>query len=161
MRKNFTEDEFNSWKENWFKEKGCPFFACSQAIFRKVCGSTFICGSLFDYQGYLKDKWIKECDVKLSQDEEGKFPTKSCPACTGSMSLKAESNSGLLYSDSWCPVINNWYEQAGIKVIRTNEKYCTTWGVYIIPLVGEEAYIELLKDPQKLQDFLANPNKSE
>jgi hypothetical protein len=159
MNKNFTEEEFNKWRQEWFEEKGCPFFACSQALFRKVCGKTFICGSLFDYAGYKKDKWIKVCDVKLEQDEEGKFPTKSCPACMGAMSLKTDSETGTIYSDSWCPVINNWYEASGIKVIHNNEKYSSTWGVYVLPLIGEKAYLEMLKDPNKFKAFMENPDE--
>jgi len=159
MIKNLNEEEFEKWKEEWFKEKGCPFFACSQALYRKVCGKTFLCGSLFDYNGYIKDRWIKECDIKLSQDEEGKFPTKSCPSCMGSMTLKTDAESGTLYADSWCPVMNNWYEASGVKVFRGNEKYAATWGVYIIPLVGEKSYLEMLQDPSKLQEFMDNPEK--
>jgi len=157
LRKNFTEEEFEQWKQGWFEEKGCPFFACSQALYRKVCGKTFLCGSLFDYDGYKNDKWIKVCDIKLAQDEENKFPTKNCPACMGAMTLKSDHESGILYSDSWCPVINNWYEEAGIKVFRKNEKYGVTWGAYIIPLVGEQAYLEMIKDPKKFKEFMENP----
>ena len=159
MEKNMSPEEFEKWREEWFKEKGCPFFACSQALFRKVCGKTFVCGCLYDYNGYKKDKWIKVCDVKLSQDEDTKFPTKSCPSCMGSMSLKTDQETGTIYSDSWCPVINNWYEAQGIKVFRNNEKYASTWGVYIIPLIGEKNYIEMIKDPEKFKKFMENPEK--
>lgn len=158
-RKDMSPEEFEQWKSEWFKNKGCPLFACSQALFRKVCGKTFLCGCLFDHIGYQKDKWIKVCDVKLDQDTEGKFPTKSCPGCVGSMSLKTDSETGIIYSNSWCHVINNWYEANGIKVIRNNEKYAATWGVYIIPLVGEKEYLDLINNPEKFKQFMENPDK--
>lgn len=158
-RKDWDRETFEKWKEGWYRDKGCPYFACSQALFRKVCGNTFLCGNLFDYKAFKNKKWIKECDIKLAQDETGEMPTKSCPGCMGSMCLKRDGETGTLYADSWCPIMNNWYASQGIKVNRKNEKYLNTWGVYIIPITGEKAYLEMVKSPELLKKFMENPSE--
>ena len=93
-RRDMTEQEFNLWKENWLRKKGCPFFTCAQAMFRKTCGSSHMCGVLFDYKKYKEGKWIKVCDIPLQEDTSGNLPTKTCPACLGSMSLKLNEETG-------------------------------------------------------------------
>ena len=157
MRRDFTEKEFNDWKEGWFKQRGCPFFVCSQALFRKVCGQSYLCGVLFDYEKYKKEKWIKECNVGLAQDETGKLPTKMCPACTGSMSLKVGNK--VLIGKSWCPVMNNWYEQLGYEIDRSLEQYATGWGAFLIPVIGEKAYLELVNNPEEFKKYIKEQRK--
>ena len=159
MKRNMNEKQFNEWKENWHRQKGCPFFACSQALSRSVCGQSLLCGVLFDYEKYKKEKWIKECDIKLAEDETGKLPTKICPACTGSMSLKLDHNTGELIVKSWCPVMNTWYENIGYKVDRSLEKYAFGWGAFLIPVIGEEAYLNLVNNPEEFKKFLRKSDK--
>lgn len=159
MRRDLTEKEFNEWKENWFKQKGCPFFVCSQALFRKVCGQSYLCGVLFDFEKYKSEKWIKECDVKLSQDDTGKLPTKICPACTGSMSLKVDAKTGKLLGKSWCPVMNQWYKSLGYDVDKSLEKYAMGWGAFLIPVIGEEAYLELINNPEEFKRYIQQQRK--
>lgn len=158
MKRDFTEKEFDNWKKNWFKEKGCPFFVCSQALFRKVCGQTFLCGVLFDFEKYKNEKWIKECNIELAQDESGKLPTKMCPACTGSMSLKIRDKN-VLVGKSWCPVMNNFYEQIGYKIDRSLEQYALSWGAFLIPVIGEKAYLDLIESPDEFKKYIEEQKK--
>ena len=159
MRRDLTEKEFNEWKENWQRQKGCPFFTCSQALFRKVCGQTYICGVLFDFEKYKKEKWIKECNVALTEDDTGKLPTKICPACTGSMSLKMNHSSGRLVCKSWCPVMNKWYQDLGYEVDNSLEKYSLSWGAFLIPVIGEQAYLDLIDNPEEFKKYIHSQRK--
>ena len=145
MRKDLTEKEFNEWRSNWYKENGCPFFACSQSSLRSVCGSSYVCGILYDYKKYKTEKWIKECDIDLAQDQTNKLPTKICPACLGSMSLKIEEETNELLGKSICPLMNDFYKAMGYKVDRSLEKYLTQDAAFIFPFIGEEAYLNIKK----------------
>ena len=152
LRRDLSEEEFNQWKESWLREKGCPFFACSQALYRKVCGSTFICGALFDYTMYKEKQWIKICDVKLSESED-KLPTHSCSACTGSMCLKFDDEHELLVGKSFCKHMNDLYESKKIVVDRSIEKYQATWGAFIIPILGEDAFLTIQDNPKIMEEI--------
>lgn len=153
LRRDLTEKEFLEWKESWLREKGCPFFTCSQALYRKVCGSTLICGGLFDYTMYKSKPWIKVCDVELATKEDTELPTKSCPACTGSMCLKVDDEHDILIGKSFCKWMNDYYETKKFPVDRSTEKYLTTWGAYLIPIVGEEVFLILQNDPSIIERF--------
>jgi hypothetical protein len=159
MRKNLIEKEFNEWKENWMRGKGCPFFACSQAFFRDVCGRAHLCGVLYDYKMYQTQKWIKECDIELSEDKSNTLPTKICPACTGSMCFKIDTETGSFLSKSWCKLMNDFYVNMGYKVDRSWEKYIFSMAVFFLPIIGEEAYLDLCQNPDKLQEMM-NGTKS-
>ena len=128
-----TEKEFIDWKINWFKEKGCPFFTCSEVYDRKVCGKDYICGALYDYKKYLNYEWKQECDVQLEIDKENYFPADCCPNCTNANIEK-----------SCCPYMNDFYEdELNLKIDRSLEKYFLSMGSYIIPTLGEQAYLDL------------------
>lgn len=138
MKKGMTEKEFLEWKTNWFKEKGCPFFTCNQVYERKVCGKDYICGALYDYPKYLKYEWKQECDIQLEIDSDETFPADCCPSCTNSNCIS--ENKG----HSCCPYMNDFYEdELKLKVDRSLEKYFLSMGSYIIPALGEQAYLEL------------------
>jgi len=154
MRRNLTEEEFNKWREKWMREKGCPFFTCAKALFRKECGTTDLCPILFSYKDYKIRKWSKVCDEKLVEDNENIFPTKICPSCTGSLSLKVDSETGEIVSQSWCKFMNDFYEKKGFKVDRKNEKYIMSMGTFFIPIIGEEAYLDLINNPDKVDNIL-------
>lgn len=159
MKRDLTEKEFNEWKDKWMRKKGCPFFTCSQALFRKSCGNTFICGVLFDYKKYKSERWIRECKVELSEDETNKLPTKICTACTGSMSLKINRETGKISGKSWCPIMNTWYKEIGYDIDRSLEKYALSWGAFLIPVIGEEAYLELVNNPDEFKKYLEDQKK--
>ncbi len=152
LRRDLSIEEFSQWKETWLREKGCPFFACSQALYRKVCGSTFICGALFDYAMYKEKPWIKVCDVKLSDNEE-QLPTHSCAACTGSMCLKFDEEREILIGKSFCKYINDIYESKKITIDRSVEKYQASWGAYLIPVIGEQAYLAIQNNPNLMEEI--------
>ena len=154
-KRNWKESEFNKWKENWLREMGCPFFACSQVLYRKVCGNTYMCGVLFNYEMYKNRRWLKVCDVKLAQDDKGVLPTKVCPACTGSMCIKVSQNTGQLISKSWCKIMNDHFENMGYVVDRDLEQYIFSWGAFLVPIIGETAYLSLSSDPNKLSKLVA------
>ena len=138
IKKGMSEKEFIDWKLNWFKEKGCPFFACSQVYERKVCGKDYICGALYDYNKYLKYEWKQECDVQLETDLEEKLPANCCPSCTNSKCVVEGT------AKSCCPYMNDFYEdEVHIPVDRSLEKYFLSMGSYAIPVLGEEAYLDL------------------
>lgn len=149
MRKNLTKKEFDKWKEGFMREKGCPFFACSQAMFRQECGNGDICGVLYNFEMYKVKKWTKECDVELTTDLTEELPSKICPSCTGSMTLKINNESGEVVGKSWCKLMNDFYEKKGFKVDRYLEKYLFSLGVFMIPLIGEEAYLRSLENPDE------------
>ena len=156
MKRNLTEEQFNEWKTEWLKEKGCPFFTCSQAAFRKVCGNSYLCGFISDYKMYKNNKWIKVCDVKLAEDDTGELPTKICAACTSSMCLKVNHSTGDGIGISPCKLMNNYYERKKYKVDRKLEKYILSWGAFFIPIVGEKTFLEMANDPDivnKIQKF--------
>jgi hypothetical protein len=137
LERNLSEEQFSKWKEEWLREKGCPFFACSQALYRKVCGNTLICGALFDYEMYKTKPWIKECDIELTINEYSGLPTKSCSACTGSMCLKVDDDHDLLIGKSFCKFMNDYYETKKYPVDRSIEKYLASWGAFLNPIIGE------------------------
>ncbi len=147
LSRDLSEEEFGKWKEEWLREKGCPFFACSQAIYRKVCGNTLICGVLFDYEMYKTRPWVKECDIELSIREDSGLPTKSCSACTGSMCLKVDDDHDLLIGKSFCKFMNDYYEANKYPVDRSIEKYIASWGAFLIPIIGEDAYLYIQNNP--------------
>jgi len=155
MKKDLTEKEFNKWKDGWYRDKGCPFFICSQSFFRSVCGSSYLCGQLYDYDGYKKGKWIKECDIELVMDSKNILPTKICPSCIGSMSLKI-SNDEEVVGRSICPLMNDFFKISGYKIDRSLEKYLTQDAAYIVPFIGEEAYLKIKDDPKELKKQLDN-----
>jgi len=162
LRRNMTEQEFDQWKELWLREKGCPFFACGQALYRKVCGNTLLCGCLFDYEMYKSKPWIKVCDIALAVNEREDMPTKSCAACTGSMCLKVEDDHDLLIGKSFCRPMNDYYEASGYPVDRSIEKYIASWGAFIIPVIGEEAYLYIQNNPsiiEKIQGEIENAKR--
>jgi hypothetical protein len=159
MRRNLTEKEFNKWKEGWMKEKGCPFFACSQALFRDVCGKAYLCGVLYDYEMYRTQKWTQECDVKLTEDQSKNLPTKICPSCMGSMCMKIDPDTGKMTGKSWCKLMNDFYEASGISVDRSWEKYIFSTGVWLLPIIGEEAYLELYNNPNRIEEMLNEPGE--
>jgi len=148
-----SETDFNNWKEGWYKNKQCPFFACSQILNRKVCGNSYVCGCLYTYNMYKTKKWIKECDVKLTEDEKKEFPTKSCPACANSMCLKINHETGEAWAQSPCKLMNDFFERKNIKVLRNLEQYILTWGVYLIPIIGEEGFLKLKENPKLLENI--------
>ena len=155
LRRDLTEEEFNKWKDQQMKNiYQCPYFSCAQAFVRKVCGTTYLCGVLFDYKMYKEKKWIKVCDVKLAEDTQEKLPTKMCPSCTGSMCIKINHETGIPIGQSWCKIMNDYYERNNLKVDRHLQKYLLSWGVYLIPLIGEAAYLELIKDPELVEKIL-------
>lgn len=149
-----SEKEFNEWKENWLRKKGCPFFTCSKALFKKTCGSSLICGSVFSYKMYKEKKWIKECDVELQEDVNNALPTKICPSCLGSMCIKMNEETGELIGESFCKLMNDFYERQGINIDRHNEKYILSQGVWIIPFIGEEAYLNIANNPEKIKEIM-------
>ena len=149
MRKNLSEKEFNTWKEGWMREKGCPFFACSKAMFRQECGNGDICGCLYNYNMYKVKKWTKECEIKLTRDESKKLPTLICPSCTGSMTLKVNDETGKVIGKSWCKLMNDFFEREGYEVDRHLEKYIFSLGVFMIPIIGEDAYLRSLENPDE------------
>lgn len=142
MKRNLTEKEFNEWKDTWSRAHHCPFFACSQSLFRDSCGRSSICGVLFDYKRYKTEKWIKECDIELAYDTSGMLPTQMCPSCFGSMCMSFNEN-GQLTSKSWCKLMNDFYENKGFPIDRSLEKYILSLGVFFIPILGEKAYLEM------------------
>lgn len=151
MERDLTEKEFLEWKEEWLREKGCPFFACSQALYRKVCGNTLLCGALFDYQMYKTKPWVKVCDVELTIDKDSGLPTKSCTACTGSMCLKVDDDHDLLIGKSFCKFMNDYYEANKYPVDRSIEKYIASWGAFLIPIIGLEAYLAIQSNPRLIE----------
>jgi len=151
MKKDLDKKEFEEWRNGWYREKGCPFFICSQSFFRSVCGSSYICGQLYNYDKYKEGKWIKDCDIELATDEVGNLPTKSCPACLGSMSLKVDDQTGELKGKSICPLMNDFYETVGYDTDRSLEKYLTQDAAFIVPFIGEEAYLDIKDNPQELK----------
>jgi hypothetical protein len=153
MRKNLSEKEFNQWKEEWMREKGCPFFACSQALYRNVCGRAYLCGVLYDYKIYQTQKWEKECDIGLPEDKSNTLPTKICPACTGSMCFKIDTDTGKFLSKSWCKIMNDFYVNMGYAIDRSWEKYIFSFGVFLLPIIGEEAYLDLCRHPEKFEEM--------
>lgn len=159
LKRDLPEKEFEQWKEEWMREKGCPFFACSQAFVRKVCGGSYLCGVLYTYEMYKQNKWVKVCDINLAEDIKNVLPTKTCPACTGSMCIKIDSETNTPVGQSWCKLMNDYYQRNKIKVKRHLEKYIFSWGTYLIPLVGETAYLELAKNPEALNKFLKEKKK--
>lgn len=161
LRKDLTVEEFNQWKQEWLQEKGCPFFVCSQALNRKVCGATFICGVLFDYKMYKDKPWIKVCDIKLSIGESESTPTSACSACIGSMCLKADSKHDILIGKSFCKSMNDFYETNGLYVDRSLEKYILTWGALLIPIIGEEAYLRIQENPKLMEEIQKKADKEE
>lgn len=158
-KKDWTEAEFEKWRDGWMREKGCPFFSCSQALFRHVCGESYMCGVLFSYKDYKEKNWTKVCDIKLDEDKTGKLPSKICPACTGSMGLKVDHDTGRLICSSWCRLINNLYEEMGYIVDRKLEKYMTSWGTFLIPVIGEENYLQMLSKPEEFEKFVKQSRK--
>lgn len=153
LERNLSEEQFSKWKEEWLREKGCPFFACSQALYRKVCGNTLICGALFDYEMYKTKPWIKECDIELTINEHSGLPTKSCSACTGSMCLKVDDDHDLLIGKSFCKFMNDYYETKKYPVDRSIEKYLASWGAFLIPIIGEEAYLYIQNNPNIMEQI--------
>ena len=156
MNRNMTEQEFNAWRQEWLREKGCPFFTCSQVLNRKTCGNTLLCGCLFNYEMYKTKKWIKVCDIKLTEDEKKEFPTKMCPSCTSSMCLKMNHQTGEAWAQSPCKLMNDFFERKGMKVLRRLEQYILTWGVYLLPIIGEEGFLKLRNNPEVLKKAIQN-----
>jgi hypothetical protein len=154
MKKDLTKEEFNKWKDGWYRDKGCPFFICSQSFFRSVCGSSYICGQLYDYDKYKEGKWIKECDIELAKDVNKKLPTSICPSCIGSMSLKINEETGEIIGKSICPLMNDYFKNMGYKINRSLEKYLTQDAAFIIPFIGEEAYLKIKDNPEELKKQL-------
>lgn len=154
MKRNMTEAEFIEWKKDWFQKKGCMFFTCNQVYDRKVCGKDYICGALYDYNKYMKNEWKQECDVELEMDDKEIFPANCCLSCTNSNCI--EENIG----KSCCAYMNDFYEDdLHLKVDRSREKYFLTMGSYIIPALGEQAYLDLNNNLDLFLDVIKKDKK--
>jgi len=101
---------------------------------------------------YKTKQWIKECDVALTENAET-LPTKSCSSCTGSMCLKFDEVHELLIGKSFCKYINDIYEAKNIPTDRSIEKYQATWGAYLKPIIGEEAYLYVQHNPNIMEEI--------
>lgn len=156
LKRNLSEEDFIKWKTEWLKTKGCPFFTCAQSLERKVCGKDYICGVMYDYQKYMLNEWVQECDINLELDKEEYFPSNCCPSCTNSMCLNAEKKTG----SSCCPWMNDFYEDTlKIKVDRSLEKYFMTMGSFIIPFSSEQAYLDLINNQKAFKEYLEKDKK--
>ena len=150
LNKKMSLDEFSEWKEEFLKNKGCPFFCCKRSILDKDCGTKRACGVLTNYQN-IEDPWEEECALDLSSQDKTLFvnPTPICSACTGTSCFYYDEKSDFVKCKSICFLINDRAEQSHFEVDRSFEKYLLTLGAFVVPLFGEEIYSRMSDDTDK------------
>ena len=65
------------------------------------------------------------------------------------MTLKINDKTGKVLGKSWCKLMNDFFEREGYEVDRHLEKYIFSLGVFMIPIIGEEAYLRSLENPEE------------
>ena len=111
-------EEFSEWKEEFLRNKGCPFFCCKRSLVDSDCGTKRVCGVLTNFSN-LKDPWQEECSLDLSTDDQKPFPypTPICSACTGTSAFYEQAEQ--IKCKSICFLINDRAEQFEYSVDRS------------------------------------------
>ena len=159
LNKKMSLDEFSEWKEEFLRNKGCPFFCCKRSLVDPDCGSKRACGILTNYKN-INDPWEEECTLDLLSKDPIPFPypTPICSACTGTNCF-FETKDGLLCK-SICFLINDEAEKAFFDIDRSYEQYLLTLGAFVVPLFGEEIYNKMsVSIDKQLSEKIADNSK--